>query len=77
MLHALRGNRVNGERQRKKNMKPVQFAKEVQNEAKKVTWPSRKETMISTIMVFIMVVIIALFLYFADQIIAWLISLIL
>ena len=58
-------------------MKPVQFAKEVKNEAKKVTWPSRKETMISTLMVFIMVVLVALFLYVADQLIAWIISMIL
>ncbi|MAS88135.1 MAG: preprotein translocase subunit SecE [Micavibrio sp.] len=58
-------------------MKPIKFLNEVKSETKKVTWPTRKETIISTIMVLVMVIIISLFLYFADQIIAWLVSLIL
>lgn len=58
-------------------MKPIQFAKEVKNEISKVTWPTRQETLISTIMVLVMVVLISLFLYVSDQIIAWLIHLIL
>ena len=48
----------------------------MRNEAKKVTWPSRKETTVSTIAVFIMVTLAAIFLYFADQIIAFLIRMI-
>lgn len=55
---------------------PAKFIKEVQNEGKKVTWPSRKETTVSTIAVFIMVFIAAVFLYFADQVIAFLVRLI-
>ena len=55
---------------------PAKFVKEVQNEGKKVTWPSRKETTVSTIAVFIMVFIAAVFLYFADQVIAFLVRLI-
>lgn len=51
-------------------LKPVQFYKEVKNEMAKVTWPSRKETMMSTIMVFIFVTLAALFLFAADQVIA-------
>ena len=58
-------------------MKILDFFREVKSETKKVTWPTKQETMISTVMVFIMVIIIALFLYFSDQVIAWLISLIL
>ena len=58
-------------------MKPIQYLREVRSEVAKVTWPSKKETMVSTIMVFIMVMIMAAFLYSADQIIAWLVSLIL
>lgn len=58
-------------------MKPIKFFNEVKAETRKVTWPTRKETIISTIMVLIMVVIISLFLYFSDQIIAWIVSLIL
>ena len=54
--------------------KPVAFAKEVKAEAKKVTWPTRRETVISTIAVFIMVTIIAIFLYLSDQIIAFVIQ---
>lgn len=60
-----------------KKMKQMQFFKEVKNETSKVTWPTKKETMTSTIMVFIMVVLVAVFLYLADQVIAWLIHLIL
>ncbi|MFN3701743.1 MAG: preprotein translocase subunit SecE [Alphaproteobacteria bacterium] len=52
---------------------PIEFFRQVRSEAKKITWPTRKETTISTIFVFIMVFIAAVFLYFADQIIAWLI----
>jgi len=56
---------------------PIEFFKQVRSEAKKVTWPTRQETTVSTIAVFIMVFIAAVFLYFADQIIAWIVNLIL
>ncbi len=56
---------------------PVQYSKEVKSELKKVTWPSKDETIKSTIAVFIMVTIIAVFLFFADQIMSYLIKLIL
>ena len=49
---------------------PLEFLKQVRAEGKKVTWPSRQETTVSTIAVFIMVTIAAVFLYFSDQIIA-------
>jgi preprotein translocase subunit SecE len=49
---------------------PVEFLKQVKSEAKKVTWPSRHETTVSTVAVFIMVFIAAVFLYFSDQLIA-------
>ncbi len=42
----------------------------------KVTWPSRKETTISTVMVFVMVVIAALFFMLVDQVFAWLVKLV-
>lgn len=51
-------------------LKAVKFYKEVKSEMAKVAWPSRKETMMSTIMVFIFVALTALFLFAADQIIA-------
>ena len=55
---------------------PVAFVKQVKNEAKKVTWPSRQETTMSMIAVFVMVFISSIFLFFADQIIAYAIRLI-
>ena len=59
-----------------KKTTPASFFREVRNELKKITWPSRKETTVSTIAVFIMVVMASVFLYFADQIIAFLMRLI-
>lgn len=49
---------------------PVEFIKQVRTEVKKVTWPTRAETMQSAIAVFIMVVIASLFLFGADQLIS-------
>ena len=48
---------------------PAKFIQEVRQETAKVTWPSRKETVTTTIMVFIMVVIVSVFLSFADYLI--------
>jgi len=44
------------------------FMREVQVETKKVVWPDRKETMQATIMVLIMVVLIAFFLWIVDSV---------
>ncbi|KKX34216.1 preprotein translocase subunit SecE [Rhizobium sp. LC145] len=56
---------------------PVTFLQQVRSEASKITWPSRRETMISTAMVLLMVVFAALFFFAADQLIGWLIRLVL
>jgi preprotein translocase subunit SecE len=56
---------------------PTQFIRETRQEASKVAWPSRKETMITTAMVFVMVILASLFLFFTDQIIAWVLRLVL
>ena len=40
---------------------PLKFLREVRQEVKKVTWPSRKETILTTAMVFVMVFILSLF----------------
>ncbi len=56
---------------------PGTFIQQVKNEGAKVTWPSKKETKQGTIAVFIMVTLAAIFLYAADQMVAWAISLIL
>ena len=47
---------------------PFKFLQEVRAEAQKVTWPTRKETTVTTIMVFVMVAITAIFFLVADQI---------
>ena len=56
---------------------PAEYVNQVKAETKKVTWPSRKETTVSVIAVFIMVTLASLFLFFADQIIAFLVNFIL
>jgi preprotein translocase subunit SecE len=56
---------------------PAQFIREVRQEANKVTWPSRKETGVTTAMVFMMVVLAALFFFLVDTVVAKLIQLIL
>ena len=48
---------------------PFKFLQEVRSETQKVTWPSRRETMITTIMVFVMVGLASIFFFFADQLI--------
>lgn len=45
---------------------PAKFVQQVKQEASKVTWPTRKETAVSTLMVFIMVIIAATFFFFVD-----------
>ena len=47
---------------------PAQFLKEVRQEANKVTWPTRKETGISTAMVFVFVILAAIFFLIIDQV---------
>ncbi len=49
---------------------PAKFIQEVRQETSKVTWPSRKETVTTTAMVFLMVVVVSLFLSFVDWAIA-------
>jgi preprotein translocase subunit SecE len=46
---------------------PFKFLQEVRAEVQKVTWPTRKETTVTTIMVFIMVLLASLFFLLADQ----------
>ena len=48
---------------------PFKFLQEVRAETDKVTWPTRRETTITTIMVFIMVALSSILFLVADQII--------
>ena len=56
---------------------PFTFLQQVRAETSKVTWPSRRETMISTLMVLVMVILAATFFFAADQLLGWLVGLVL
>jgi preprotein translocase subunit SecE len=56
---------------------PLQFLQEVRQEATKVTWPSRRETLITTGLVIVMVILAALFFLAIDQILRLMVHLIL
>ncbi|MCB9988332.1 MAG: preprotein translocase subunit SecE [Rhodospirillales bacterium] len=56
---------------------PVEYVRQVKSEMKKITWPTRHETTVSTIAVFIMVVLASLFLFMADQVLSFLVKLVL
>jgi preprotein translocase subunit SecE len=56
---------------------PFKFLQEVRAEADKVTWPTRRETLITTIMVFVMVALASILFLVADQVIRIVITFIL
>jgi preprotein translocase subunit SecE len=45
---------------------PGQYIREVRREVSKVTWPTRKETTVTTAMVFVMVFVAAIFFFVVD-----------
>ncbi len=47
---------------------PAEFIQQVRQEVARVTWPSRKETLVTTAMVFVMVFIAAAFFFLVDQV---------
>ena len=61
----------------KKRTSPVQFFREVRAETRKITWTSRKETWITSVMVFIMVVLASLFFLAVDGGLGFVITLLL
>ena len=46
---------------------PLEFLRQVRQEVSRVTWPTRKETTVTTTMVFAMVVLAAMFFFLVDQ----------
>ena len=50
---------------------PLQFFLEVRREMSKVTWPTWKETYLTTIMVFIMVILTMIFFYVVDFVLSY------
>ena len=59
---------------RKKRVSPAQYVREVRAEARKITWTSRKETWITSLMVFIMVLLATLFFWVVDFALGWSVS---
>ena len=54
-----------------KKFMPARFFKEVKQEGKKIVWPTRKETILTTAMVFVMVFILSLFFLGVDQVLSF------
>ena len=50
---------------------PLQFIQQVRAETAKVVWPSRRETMISTVMVLVMAVLASIFFLVADTLMSY------
>ena len=49
----------------------VQFAQQVRQETAKIIWPTRRETVVTTITVFVMVAFVSIVLFIVDQLIAF------
>jgi preprotein translocase subunit SecE len=56
---------------------PFEFMKEVRAEIQKVTWPTRRETLVTTAMVFVMAALAGVFFLVADLVIRHVVTLIL
>ena len=56
---------------------PFTFLQQVRAEGTKVTWPSRRETTISTIMVLVFALLAMVFFFAADQVMAFAVEMIL
>jgi len=59
------------------NFNPIEFMKEVRQETAKVTWPTRKEVTITTILVIVMVAFASIFFFSVDQALGWIVRLVL
>ncbi len=49
---------------------PLEFLRQVRQEVGRVTWPTRKETTMTTLMVFAMVIVVAIFFFLVDEVLA-------
>ncbi|WP_066588995.1 preprotein translocase subunit SecE [Sphingomonas pruni] len=47
---------------------PMEFIRQVQSETRKVVWPTRRETIMTGVMVMIMTVILAVFFFAIDKV---------
>lgn len=60
-----------------KTTNPFTFLQQVRSETAKVTWPTRRETVISSLMVFVFAFIAAIFFFASDQLLAFVVELVL
>lgn len=56
---------------------PIQFFRQVKQEVKKVTWPTKNEVVKTSLVVMVLVAIAATFFFFVDQILGWAVQLVL
>ncbi len=61
---------MNGNDGNTTRISPGEFVRQVRQEMNKVTWPTRKETLITTAMVFAMSILAALFFFIVDQLLS-------
>lgn len=52
-------------------MNPAKFIREVRQEVAKVSWPTRKETTVSVVMVLVIAIVAAIFFLLVDGLLAW------
>ena len=58
-------------------MKPIRYLQEIKSEITKVTWPTRRETTVTSLMLLIFVFVSAIFFLISDRILSWIVALIL
>ncbi len=56
---------------------PAEFFRQVRQEVARVTWPSRKELTVTTAMVFVMVVVAAIFFFVVDEVLGYIVRFVL
>ncbi len=61
----------------KSKTNPFEFIQQVRQETSKVTWPTRRETVITTVMVLIMVTLASIFFVGVDTVLRWAVNLVL
>lgn len=59
------------EKAKAKKTNAISFLRQVKSEALKITWPTKRETVSTSIMVFIMIAFFATFFFLVDQILGW------
>ena len=61
---------MNGNSEKSARISPGEFIRQVRQEMAKVSWPTRKETLVTTAMVFAMSILAAIFFFLLDQILS-------